>query len=482
MATNRYDAVVVGSGPNGLAAAVALARHGCSVLLLEAKAEIGGGTRTGELTLPGFAHDVCSAIHPMATLSPWFQRLCLERFGLSWIEPPIALAHPLDDGRAATLERSLLATARGLGVDESRYHDHLHAFVEADTALFRDLLKPLGWPKNILLFARFGWAAMKSAEQLASDWFESEAARALFGGCAAHSFLPLDAAFSSAIGLTLLIAGHATGWPFPKGGSQAIANALAQCLRTYGGMIEVDRRVSTFGDIPDCRVVLFDTSPRAMARVCEARLTSDYRDQIAKYRKGPGVFKLDWALDGPIPWKSALCARAGTVHVGGNFERIAASEACVGQGKIPERPFVLVAQQSLFDETRAPPGKHTGWAYCHVPNGSRADMTLAIEQQVERFAPGFRDRILDRHAMNTAALERYNENYEGGDITGGSNEFPQFFARPRVSLNPYETSNPSIFLCSSSTPPGGGVHGMCGYHAARLVLRKVFGKSMNDSD
>ncbi len=482
MATSRVDAVVVGSGPNGLAAAVALAQEGCSVHLLEANAEVGGGTRTHKLTLPGYAHDVCSAIHPMAMVSPWFRKLQLDNDGINWINPRVALAHPLDGGRAVLLERSLAATARGLGPDERHYSDRLSLIVANALPLFGDLLGPLGWPRHLALYARFGWAAMRSAEALAADWFETPPARALFAGCAAHSFLPLDAPLSATIGLSLLVAAHAVGWPFPKGGSFAIATTLAQRLRKLGATIEVNRRISKWEDLPEARVVLFDTTPAAMASVCGTRLSPKYRDQVAKFRRAPGVFKIDWALDGPIPWRARACAQAGTVHLGGSFEEIATSEAQVNRGEHPQRPFVLIAQPSLFDETRAPPGKHTGWAYCHVPNGSTKDMTSVIEEQVERFAPGFRDRILGRHMMNTAALERYNPNYAGGDITGGSNQWTQFFARPRFSLRPYETSNPAIFLCSSSTPPGGGVHGMCGYHAARVVLRRVFEKTIDDTD
>ena len=478
MSAARYDAVVVGSGPNGLAAAITLAQHGCSVLVLEAKSEIGGGTRTSELTLAGYHHDVCSAVHPMAVLSPCFRKLALE--GLTWVEPPIALSHPLGGEHAVSLRRSLLATARELGQDERSYFDPLSAFVRGSQGLFQDLLRPVGWPKHPILYTRFGWAAMKSAEHLATNWFTTGAARALFAGCAAHSFLSLDAPFSSAIGLSLLIAGHATGWPFPKGGAQKLAEALTRHLLALGGTVETGRRVSTWKDIPPARVVLFDTSPRALVRIGESQLSSGYRNAITRYRRAPGIFKLDWALEGPIPWAAPACAKAGCVHVGGSFEEIAASEAALSRGEHAERPFVLVTQPSLFDDTRAPPGKHTGWAYCHVPNGSTRDMTSDIEAQVERFAPGFRDRVLARHSMNTAALEQYNENYEGGDISGGSNEFPQFFARPRLALNPYETSNPAVFLCSSSTPPGGGVHGMCGFHAARAALHKVFGKNASD--
>ena len=479
MTSAPHDAVVVGSGPNGLAAAITLAENGCSVLILEAHQRIGGGTRTAELTLPGFLHDVCSAIHPMGASSPLFRRLPLEKYGLTWIDPPVALAHPLDDGRVALLHRSTQQTALGLEPDADAYRRSVEPLVIGANELFPELLRPLGLPRAPRLLARFGLAAMKSARRLSSDWFQGAPARALLAGCCAHSFLPLDAPFSAAIGLTLLVAGHASGWPCAKGGSQAISDALAEHFRTLGGSIETDRHVATWNDIPRARAVLFDTSPRAVVRICKAQLTASYRDQLSRFRSAPGIFKLDWALDGPIPWKSEACSTAGTVHIGGTFEEIAASEAAVNRGEHPKRPYVLVAQQSLFDTSRAPPGKQTGWAYCHVPNGSTVDMTAAIESQVERWAPGFRDRILARHSANTADLGRYNENYEGGDITGGAYDVRQLFARPRLSLNPYATSIPGVYLCSSSTPPGAGVHGMCGFHAARMALRQVFGRRID---
>lgn len=471
-----YDAVVVGSGPNGLAAAIVLAENGCSVLVLEAHERVGGGTRTAQLTLPDFYHDVCSAIHPMAVLSPLFRRLGLHELGLHWVEPAAALAHPLDDGRVALLRRSFDETAMGLGQDERAYHDHLGRMVADAETLFPELLKPLSLPRHPLPLARFGWAATKSAHELAATWFTGDLARALLGGCAAHSFLPLGTPFSAAIGLALLLAGHATGWPLAKGGSQCIAEALAQHLLNLGAKIETGHRVTTWADIPKARAVLFDTSPSALLRIAAHRLPSSYQEQITHFRSAPGIFKIDWALDGPIPWKASDCLKAATVHLGGPFDEIAAGEAAVNQGHHVERPFVLVAQQSLFDATRAPPDRQTGWAYCHVPRGSTRDMTSAIEQQVERFAPGFRDRILARHTMTTADLFNYNENYEGGDITGGANDFRQIFARPALNLVPYATPLPGVYLCSSSTPPGGGVHGMCGYHAARVALRQVFGK------
>ena len=475
--TSDYDAIIVGSGPNGLSAAVTLAEQGISVLVLETHEHIGGGTRSAELTLPGFTHDVCSAIHPMGVLSPAFRRMALETRGVTWIEPPAALAHPLDDGRAALLWRSLDETALGLDGDAESYRTLLASWVARSATLFPGLLRPLRVPRHPLLLAGFGWTALKSAERLARHCFKTVPARALFAGCAAHAFLPFDAPASSAIGLTLLLAAHAVGWPVAKGGSSAISGALAKYLTSLGGVIETRRRVTSWGDIPKSRVVMFDTSPRTMARICRDRLPASYLSRLARFRPAPGIFKLDWALDGPIPWKSKQCGLAGTVHLGGTFEEIATSEAEVNRGIHPQRPYLLVAQQSLFDATRAPPGKHTGWAYCHVPTGSTVDMTEAIERQLERFAPGFRDCILARHTMMTAELSQYNENYEGGDITGGANDIRQILMRPTLGWTSYETPVPGIYLCSSSTPPGGGVHGMCGYHAASLALRRVFGRT-----
>jgi phytoene dehydrogenase-like protein len=477
VATSDYDAIIVGSGPNGLSAAVTLAEQGISVLVLEAHEQIGGGTRSAELTLPGFTHDVCSAIHPMAALSPAFRRMALETHGVTWIKPPAALAHPLDDGRAALLWRSLDKTALNLDTDTDSYRTLLASWVARAPTLFSELLGPLRVPRHPFLLASFGWTAMQSAERLARNYFETVPARALFAGCAAHSFLPFDAPASSAIGLTLLLAAHVVGWPPAKGGSASISAALVNYLTSLGGVIETRRRVASWEDIPTSRVVLFDTSPKTMARICRDRLPASYLRRLAHFRSAPGIFKLDWALDGPIPWKSKPCEQAGTVHLGGTFEEIAHSESEVNRGIHPQRPYVLVAQQSLFDLTRAPPGKHTGWAYCHVPTGSMVDMTEAIERQVERFAPGFRDCILARHTMTTADLSQYNENYEGGDITGGANDLRQIVMRPTFRWTSYQTPVPGIYLCSSSTPPGGGVHGMCGYHAASLALRRVFGRT-----
>jgi phytoene dehydrogenase-like protein len=472
----HYDAVIVGSGPNGLAAAIELARQGFGVAVLEAKETIGGGARTEELTLPGFRHDVCSAIHPMALVSPFLRELPLGEHGLEWAYSPAAIAHPFDDGTAATLELSLDATAARLGTDEKAYRDLLGPFAAQAGALFDEILRPilaLPMPERPKLLARFGLRGMRSAMHVASR-FRTPHARALFGGAAAHSFLPLEKLGSASFGLALMLAGHAVGWPAAKGGSAAIIDAMAAYLKSLGGTIETGLRVRSLRDLPPTTVTMFDLTPIQLAYIAADHLPTSYVRKLGKFRYGPGVFKIDLALEGPIPWKAAECARSATVHVGGTIEEIAAHERAVFHGTMTDKPFVLVAQQSMFDTTRAPEGKHTGWAYCHVPHGWNGDATDAIEKQIERFAPGFRDRILARHTFNPVQYEEHNANYVGGDIGGGANTMSQFLTRPFAKLDPYATPNPRIFLCSSSTPPGGGVHGMCGYWAARSVLKNVF--------
>lgn len=473
---SSVDAVVVGSGPNGLAAAIVLAQAGVHVRVLEARETLGGGARSAEVTLPGFVHDVCSAIHPMAVLSPFLRTLPLEDHGVTWIEPPAALAHPLDDGTAALLERSFADTGATLGPDADAYESLMTPFVRGGEDLFRQLLGPFRFPRRPFLLARFGLQALRSATGLARSRFQGDHARALFAGCAAHSILPLEAMGTAAVGLMLAIGGHLAGWPLPRGGTQKITDALASILRGLGGEVETSREVRSMEDLPKARAFLFDIAPRHLVRIAGGQLPSGYTERLLRFRQGPGIFKLDWALGGPIPWKAAACRRAATVHLGGTLEELALSEAAAWNGQHAERPFVLVVQQSLFDPTRAPEGKHTGWAYCHVPNGSTVDMSGAIEDQVERFAPGFRDLVLARKATGTAEIERYNANCIGGDITGGANDLAQLFTRPVARIVPYSTPNPAIYLCSSSTPPGGGVHGMCGFYAARAALRTVFGK------
>jgi phytoene dehydrogenase-like protein len=473
MSKSVYDAVVVGAGPNGLSAAVELARANLSVCVVEAKETIGGGSRSEELTLPGFIHDVCSAIHPVGVISPFFRTLALERWGVDWVYPPAALAHPLDDGSAALLLRSLDETAETLGGDGEAYKKLMRPLARHADTLFPEILRPVRMPKHPLVMARFGLLALRSATSLVNSRFRQERARALLSGCAAHSIIPLERAGTASFSLVCALAAHAVGWPCARGGSQKIAEALAAVLESSGGEIRVDHPVRSMSDLPASRAVLFDLTPRQVVAVAGDHLPAGYRDRLSRFRYGPGIFKIDWALDGPIPWKAEGCARAATVHVGGRAEEIAAGERDVWQGKHPERPFVLVAQQSLFDPTRAPEGKHTGWAYCHVPHGSTIDMTERIEAQIERFAPGFRDLILARHTRTAAEVERHNWNMIGGDIGGGANDLGQFIARPVARLDPYSTPNEKIFICSSSTPPGGGVHGMCGYWAARSAIRKL---------
>jgi phytoene dehydrogenase-like protein len=469
-----YDAIVVGSGPNGLAAALTLAQAGLAVLVLEAKDTVGGGTRTAELTLPGYRHDICSAIHPLAVSSPFFQELPLAEHGLTWIQSPAPLAHPLDDGTAVLLERSLPLTSQGLGSDAVAYRKLMAPFVANWDSLAEDMLGPLPIPpRHPFVLARFGLRAIHSARGLAERLFDDERARALLAGMAGHSMLPLERPLSAAFGLVLGIAGHAVGWPIPRGGSQRIADALARSFCSLGGEIVTDTLVRSIDDLPSTSVILCDVTPRQLLGMAGHRLPSVYRRRLEAFRYGPGVFKLDLALDGPIPWEAETCTRAATVHVGGTLEEISAAERTVWEGKHPVKPFVLLVQQSLFDPTRSPKGKHTTWAYCHVPHGSDVDMTERIEAQIERFAPGFRDRILARSVMSAVEMERYNPNYVGGDINGGVQDLAQHLTRPTLRLVPYSTPVKGLYLCSSSTPPGGGVHGMCGYHAACAALRDV---------
>ncbi len=471
----QVDAVVVGAGPNGLAAAVELARNGRSVLVVEAETTIGGGARSAELTLPGFVHDLGSAIHPLGFASPFFRSLPLAEHGLEWIHPPVPLAHPFDDGGAALLERSLAATGDTLGGDADAYRNLMRPAV-ADFERIRSLVagRPR-LPRHPIGLAATGLAALRSARAVAEGAFAGERARGLFAGNAAHSFLTMEQPVSAAFGFVLGTLGHAVGWPFPRGGSQRLADALVACLRSFGGQIIANTRVRSLADLPPARAVVFDLSPRDVLAIAGDRLSERERRALAGFRRGPGVFKLDYALDGPIPWTAKGCRLAGTVHLGGTLDEIAAGEAAVAAGRHPERPFVLLAQQSLFDPTRAPAGQQTVWAYCHVPNGSTVDMTGAIEGQIERFAPGFRDRVLARRAWSPADLEHQNANLVGGEINGGAMDLRQLVARPWLRPVPWATSDPALFVCSASTPPGGGVHGMAGSWAAQAALRGVLG-------
>ncbi len=467
-----YDAVVVGSGPNGLAAAIRLAQAKLAVLVLEANPTIGGSARSAELTLTGYVHDVCSAIHPLGIGSPFFRQLNLEHYGLHWIQPELPLAHPLDGDRAVVLRRSVSETAAELGADRKAYVKLFSPFARNCDKIAPDFLKPLlRVPRHPLLMARFGWHALHSAARLAASHFSEEPARALFAGMAAHSFLRLDEKGAAAFGLVLGMLGHAVGWPLPRGGSQAISNALAAHLRALGGEIITSSRVTNIDDLPLARAVLPDLTPRQVLAVAGHKVPERYREQLERYRYGPGVFKMDFALSAPIPWRAETCRRAGTIHLGGTLAEIAASEQAVGEGRHPEKPFVILAQPTVFDDSRAPAGKHIAWAYCHVPNDSSFDMRERIEAQIERFAPGFGNCILARRCIRCAELNRYNPNMVGGDINGGAADLRQLVARPIFSPNPYRTPDPGIYICSASTPPGGGVHGMCGFHAAGVALK-----------
>lgn len=466
------DAIVIGSGPNGLAAAITLAEAGASVLVVEAHDEVGGGMRTRELTLPGFHHDVCSACHPTGILSPLFSRLPLAKHGLEWVQSDLSVAHPLDDQPAVLLQKDIDATAEGLGRDADRYRQLVQPFVERGPELLQDALAPLQVPQAPLLLARFGLTTLRSASSMARS-FSDDRARALLAGCAGHATQPLDHMLTAAMTLVFLVTAHLENWPVARGGSASIARALASYFRSLGGEIETGTRVTSLDELPPSRVVLFDTAPDQLARMGAPHLPSSYVRALQRYTYGPGSFKIDWALDGPIPWADPAVARAATVHLGGTLQEIEASERAAWDGHHSDNPYVLLVQQSMLDSTRAPPGQHTGYAYCHVPHGSTQDMTEVIERQVERFAPGFRDRILARHTMNTQQLHRYSANYVGGAVTGGSADITQLFTRPVPRLDPYSTPNPRLFLCSASTPPGGGVHGMCGYYAARSALRAI---------
>lgn len=459
---------MIGSGPNGLSAAITLARAGYSVLVVEAQDTFGGGTRSAELTLPGFVHDVCSTVFPMAIASPFFRSLPLAKHGLQWLHPPAPFAHPLDDGTAVLVERSIEATAANLGEDSDRYIRLMGPLVSKWPKLEPILLGPLGAIRHPVAAARFGIVAARSASAFART-FHGIRARALWAGLAAHSVLPLDKVPSMAIGLVLGITAHSGGWPIAQGGSYKIADALATHLKSLGGEIVTSTPVESLDQLPSSSMVLCDVTPRQLLNIANEQLPEGFRRTLARYRYGPGVCKVDWALAGPIPWKADACRRAGTVHIGGTLEEIEASEREAWNGQLSEKPFVLLAQPTLFDQTRAPEGQHTAWAYCHVPNGSDFDMTQRIENQVERFAPGFRDQILKRNVMVCSDLEARNANLVGGDITGGALLLNQFMLRP--TWRRYRTPVKGLYICSSSTPPGGGVHGLCGHLAAIAALR-----------
>jgi len=472
MSSSEPDAVVIGAGPNGLTAAAVLAGQGWRVLVREAAPTAGGGTRTEALTRPGFRHDVCSAVHPMAVVSLAFATLPLAAHGVTWLQPDAAVAHPLDDGRAALLLRSVADTAAGLPGDEHRYRDLVGPLVESGDELMAVALSPLSVPRPAAIpaLARFGVLGVRSLCALAEARLTSEEGRALLGGLAAHSMLSLREAGTAGFGVFMAVTGHVAGWPVPAGGAQAIADALVAIIEARGGEVVTGAPVHSLDELSPCGAVLADVTPSQLVAMAGGRLPARHARRLARYRRGPGVYKVDWALDGPIPWRNAACGRSATVHVGGGLPDVAGAEDDVARGRHPERPFVLVVQPSTFDPSRAPEGKHVGWAYCHVPNGSDVDMTDRIEAQVERFAPGFRDRILARHVMGCAEVEARNPNYVGGDISAGRTDLRQLAGRPVLSVAPWRTPVPGLYLCSASTPPGPGVHGMCGWHAARVAL------------
>lgn len=469
---SHKKACVIGAGPNGLAAAIVLAQAGLEVEVFEAEPQLGGAVRTLELTLPGFHHDFGSAVHPMAAGSPFFTTLPLQDYGLEWIHSPATLAHPMDDGTAVLLERNFDDAQATLGEDGRAWRCLMEPLATHWAELTQDILRPLlALPRHPFLLARFGMDALPSANFVARRRFRTERARALFAGLAAHSFLRLDQPISASFGMVMGASAHAVGWPIPRGGSQSITNALAGYLATFGARIHISTRIENLRQLPPCDLTLCDLTPRQLLHISDKKFSSSYRKQLKMYRYGPGVFKVDYALANPIPWKAAECLRAATVHVGGTMQEIAASEAAMSQGRISERPFVLVAQPTLFDPTRAPEGKHIAWAYCHVPHGSTVDCLEHLENQIERFAPGFRDCVLARRIFSPASLETMDANLVGGDISGGAMDIRQFLFRP--TWRQYGTPAHDVYLCSSSTPPGGSVHGMCGYNAARMALRRL---------
>lgn len=468
----KYNAVVIGSGPNGFAAAISLAEKGFSVKMFEAKETVGGGMRTAELTLPGFKHDICSAVHPLAAASPFFNLLTLEKFELEWIYPEVEIAHPLVDGDAVSVYRSIEKTAAQLGKDKEKYLNLMSPLVENWNKILPDILSPLNFPKHLSTFVKFGLKALPSSTQF-NKKFSEEKTKALFAGMAAHSIVDPKEILTSAMGLVLLITAHSKGWPFPKGGSENIAAALYKYFLSLGGEVETNNEIKSFKELPPAEFYFFDVTPKQLIKICGSKLSKFYKYRLKKFRYGPGVFKIDYALSEPIPWKNNNVKKTAAVHIGSSEKEIAEWESSVHKGIYTNYPFLILAQHSLFDETRAPSSKHTAWVYAHVPNNSEKDISEKIEMQIERFAPGFKDIIISKNKMNSDNYHSYNPNYIGGDINGGLQDWKQLFTRPVVSINPYQTSNRQIYICSSSTPPGGGVHGMCGFNAAQKLLKKL---------
>jgi len=471
---NNFDAYVIGSGPNGLAAAINLAQKGLKVKVFEAKDTIGGGTRTQELTEPGFLHDVCSAVHPTAVSSPFFNTLPLADYGLEWIYPEFQIAHPLANNEAVIIEQSFENTLQRLGKDGKNYSSLFKSLIDSWPLLVEDVFGTLRVPKHPLQLIRFGWFGMFSAKHLSNSLFKSDDLKTYFAGLAAHSIIPLEKAFTATFGLMLGITAHTVGWPIAKGGSKSITDALAAYFISLGGVIETNRHIQSLDEFPENKPILFDLTPRQIVQIAGNRIPDSIRNRLKKYTYGPGVFKMDFALSEPTPWANKEARRAGTLHLGSTYAEIAKSERDMWNGIHSEKPYVLISQPSIFDETRAPKGKHTLWAYCHVPAGSTKDMTVEIENQIERYAPGFKDTIISKALMNTVEFEKYNPNYIGGDINGGAQFATQLFGRPLFKWNPYKLGDKGIYICSSSTPPGGGVHGMAGFHASQTVLKNEF--------
>ncbi|MGE5496830.1 MAG: phytoene desaturase family protein [Syntrophothermus sp.] len=470
----EYDAVVVGSGPNGLAAAITLLKAGKKVAVFEAMETTGGGMRTKELTLPGFRHDVCSAIHPLGIASPFFIRLPLKEHGLEWIFPKISMAHPFDDGTSVNLKNSITSTSRMLDNDSASYYQLMQSMSGRWHLIAEDVLGPFGFPRHPFAMLAFGLSAIQSASKFIDRKFKGFRAKGFFAGLAAHAIIPLNQPVTAAFGIILGTLGHISGWPMPKGGSQSIARAMQLYIESLGGEIYTNRCINSLGELPKSKVIMMDVGPKQLIKIAAGTLPDDYIKKLEKYRYGPGIFKVDYALSGPVPFRAPGCLDAGVIHIGGSYEEIRSSEETVWAGNHQKYPFVIAAQQSVFDASRAPEGKHTFWAYCHVPNGSTVDMTEAIEHQIERFAPGFKNLILARHKMTSMDFQAYDPNYIGGDINGGVQDWKQLFTRPVASLSPYRTPVKGLYICSSSTPPGGGVHGMCGYHAARRAIKDLF--------